>query len=119
MLNNKCAVKCNYCYADTYTTSSDLNFDDFCNLITECKTIGVRKIELIGGDVFVKPNWEEYISFLLNSGYPVDFLSTKKPLKESDVNKLINLQYRGDLQISLDTVDETYINHYYMLPMII
>lgn len=107
MLNNKCAVKCNYCYADTYTTSSDLNFDDFCNLITECKTIGVRKIELIGGDVLVKPNWEEYISFLLNSGYPVDFLSTKKPLKESDVNKLINLQYRGDLQISLDTVDET------------
>lgn len=105
MLNNKCAVKCAYCYADTYTKCDELSFNEFCNIIDECKNIGVRKIELIGGDVFAKPNWERFIEYILNSGYPIDFLSTKIPLSYSEICKLIITGFTGDLQISLDTIN--------------
>ncbi|OKY98644.1 MAG: radical SAM protein [Bacteroidales bacterium 43_36] len=110
MLNNKCAVKCAYCYADTYTKCNELSFNEFCNIIDECKNIGVRKIEIIGGDIFVKPNWEEYIGYVLSSGYPIDFLSTKKPLSHSDICKLIITGFTGDLQISLDTINPSIHN---------
>ncbi|MDE6227544.1 MAG: radical SAM protein, partial [Muribaculaceae bacterium] len=110
MLNNKCAVKCTYCYADTYTKCNELSFNEFCNIIDECKNISVRKIELIGGDIFVKPNWENYIEYILRSGYPIDFLSTKKPLSHSDICKLIITGFTGALQISLDTINPSIHN---------
>lgn len=107
MLTNRCAVKCHYCYADTYTKCKELSYSEFCNIITQCSNAGVRKIELIGGDIFVKPDWDKYISFLIDRKYDIDFLSTKKPLKANTINKLINLPYSGYLQISLDSVNPT------------
>lgn len=105
MLTNKCAVKCNYCYADTYTKCNELSYSEFCNIITECKSIGVRRIELIGGDIFIKQNWDKYISFLIKNQFNIDFLSTKKTLNASIIDKLLELKYSGFLQISLDSID--------------
>ncbi len=105
MLTNKCFVNCAYCYADRNTKSNDINFEVFLDFVRQAKALNVRYIDLIGGDILRKKNWDMYLKFLINNGFSPRFISTKKVVTEDDINKLINCNYKNEIQFSLDTLN--------------
>ena len=64
MINNKCTVDCTYCYADTVTKTNEVDLNIFEKVIKESYELNIQKIDLIGGDFFVKKEWWKYLKLL-------------------------------------------------------
>lgn len=106
MLNNRCVVGCEYCYADTKTSCTEIGIDLFKNIVNECKENNVRSVNIIGGDIFVKHEWWKYVTYLIKKDFNPSFLSTKKPLTKKELLMLKETGFSGILQLSLDSTYE-------------
>lgn len=106
MLNNKCAVHCNYCYADTLHKCHEISFEKFQEVIEECRKENMQGCEIIGGDFFVKRNWNKFLTCLIRNGFSPSFISTKKNLTKEELELLIKINYSGILQFSLDSFSQ-------------
>ena len=106
MLNNKCPVHCIYCYADTKYRSKELPFERFKEIIHECNTNNISECEIIGGDFFVKKDWNKYLQVMIDNKLPPPYLSTKNILNKDDIEILVQLNYTGVLQFSIDSLFE-------------
>lgn len=104
MLTNRCFTHCAYCYADLKTVSNNVHFDIFKELVLQAKSLNVRYIDLIGGDIFRKNDWNQYLQTLIEHGFSPRFISTKKPLTNNDLEKLHEIGYKNELQFSLDSM---------------
>lgn len=103
MVNNRCYTNCFYCYADKRNKiDCQIPFFRMKELIDEAVRLDVKNIDVIGGEFFLYEHWFELIDYLYSKGYH-PYLSTKKPMEESDVLKLKKLGVE-DIQISLDTL---------------
>lgn len=103
MVNNKCYTKCYYCYADKRNPiDCSIPFSRLKELIDESRKLDIKNIDIIGGEFFLYSNWYDLIQYLYNKDYH-PYLSTKKPMNESDVRKLKEINI-DDIQISLDTL---------------
>ncbi|MDP4202024.1 MAG: radical SAM protein [Bacteroidota bacterium] len=103
MVNNKCRTNCIYCYADRRNKiDCQIDFMRIKEIIYEAKTINVSSISVIGGEFFLYSNWKNLLLELKKYGYS-PYLSTKIPLKESDIKFLAEIEV-SDIQISLDTL---------------
>lgn len=106
MLTNTCVTKCCYCYADTCTkVKNHLSTERIFEIIREAKHIGVYNIFLIGGEVFLHPDWELILKKLTDNGFGPDTISTKVPITPRIVKGLKESGYKGILQLSIDTLD--------------
>lgn len=106
MLTNTCVTKCCYCYADTYTkVKNHLSTERIFEIIREAKRIGVYNIFLIGGEVFLHPDWELVLKDLTDNGYGPDTISTKVPVTPRIVKGLKHSGFKGTLQLSIDTLN--------------
>lgn len=102
MVNNICATDCIYCYQDkSRRLDCQIPLERIKELIQEARAINVRTFDVIGGEFFLYPYWEEVLGELKKQGYD-PYLSTKIPIDETVIKKLKSLGIR-DLQISLDT----------------
>lgn len=106
MINNKCAVHCIYCYADTSHKCHELPFDKFKGTIETCQKEDMQICEIIGGDFFFKKDWEKYLKCLIENGFTPPFLSTKKILTDNELQSLTDIGYSGVFQFSLDTLSQ-------------
>ena len=106
MLNNKCPIHCIYCYADTKYRSKELPFERFKEIIHECNTNNISECEIIGGDFFVKKDWNKYLQVMIDNKLPPPYLSTKNILNKDDIEILVQLNYTGVLQFSIDSLFE-------------
>ncbi|MDY6147957.1 MAG: radical SAM protein [Porphyromonas sp.] len=102
MPTNKCVTKCAYCYADTETQYNEMPLSRIKEIVEEAVSLGVGNLILTGGDIFTYKNWKELVTFLCEKGYKPDLLSTKYPLKKSDIELVKKLGIR--VQISLDSL---------------
>lgn len=103
MVNNKCYTNCFYCYADRRNKiDCKIPFSRMKELIDEAVKLDVKTIDVIGGEFFLYEYWFELVEYLYSKGYD-PYLSTKKPMEESDVLKLRKLDVE-DIQVSLDTL---------------
>ncbi|MBC8602227.1 radical SAM protein [Parabacteroides acidifaciens] len=103
MVNNRCYTNCFYCYADRRNKiDCQIPFSRMKELIDEAVKLDVKTIDVIGGEFFLYEYWFELVEYLYSQGYH-PYLSTKKPMEESDVLKLTRLGVE-DIQISLDTL---------------
>lgn len=106
MLTNSCVTKCVYCYADTQTkVKSFLSTDRLLNIIEEASSIGVKNINLAGGEIFLLKDWGVILKKLIEKGFSPDIISTKYPINESIIHELKCSKYRNRLQISLDSLN--------------
>lgn len=110
MLNNKCAVHCTYCYADILHKCNEIPFNKFQEVIENCKKENMQDIEIIGGDFFVKKEWNKYLKCLINNNFIPPFISTKKTLTANEIEQLIKTGYSGILQFSLDSLSQEKLN---------
>jgi len=104
MLNNKCASKCIYCYADTQTNVKQrISTLRILELIDEAKTLPVRLINLMGGEVFLHPDWFIILKKLVNADLSPDYISTKLPLSSKIIRLIQKTGFSNSVQISLDS----------------
>lgn len=103
MLNNVCATKCFYCYADKRMPQNcSIPFGRIADLISEAKNLNVINFDLIGGEVFLYPLWENVLECMIEHGY-YPFVSTKIPLSERTIESFS--KFNLPLQFSLDCVN--------------
>ncbi|MDR1346738.1 MAG: radical SAM protein [Bacteroidales bacterium] len=105
MINNRCFVDCEYCYADkSVKVTSPLPFSRIKELIHEASELGMRDVAIGGGEFFLYPHWPELIDELRAHEY-APYISTKYPLNEKMVQILKEKQV-SFIQLSLDTVNK-------------
>lgn len=106
MLTNKCVTKCKYCYADCTTRYNALTTEQIIEVIHEAHRLKMSHIDVIGGEVFCRKDWEVIIKELVDLDLSPNYISTKMPISKTIVEKLYNTGYKNVIQISLDALDE-------------
>lgn len=106
MLTNKCVTKCKYCYADKNTKYTPMSTDEVLHLIDDAKRLKMSYIDVIGGEVFCRKDWDVIIKKIVDNGLMPNFISTKMPIDEKTIKKLKSTGYNNVVQISLDSLDE-------------
>ena len=106
MLTNKCVTTCCYCYADTRTPIVErLRTSRICELIEEAGKLHMKHVNLIGGEVFLHPDWHIILKKAVDCNVEPEYISTKVPLTQEIVNRLLLTGYKGIIQLSLDTIN--------------
>ena len=104
MLNDTCCTNCIYCYADrSHHVKNLLPFDRMKAIIKEAYSLGMKSVDIDGGDFFLYPHWFELLQELRKYGY-VPIISTKFPITKEIVDKLLVAKIRK-IQLSLDSVN--------------
>lgn len=108
MLNNRCVTDCVYCYADTKTkTRKPLSTARILGLIEEAHTMQVRAVNLMGGEIFLHPDWFIILKKLVDLNMSPEYISTKLPINDRIIEDIKKTGYNNPLQISLDSVSPT------------
>ncbi len=103
MLNNNCVSNCMYCYADTKTkVKKSIPTARILELIEEAKTLPVCLINLIGGEIFLHPDWFVILNKLVDCNLSPEFISTKYPLTGEIIHSIQKTGFINPIQISLD-----------------
>lgn len=110
MLTNKCVTKCKYCYADKNTKYTPMSTDEVLHLIDDAKRLKMSYIDVIGGEVFCRKDWDIIIKKIVDNGLMPNFISTKMPIAEETIKRLKDTGYNNVVQISLDSLDEQVLN---------
>lgn len=110
MLTNKCVTDCSYCYADKATSYTPLSTSRCFEIIDEAKNLGVRNIDVIGGEIFLRKDWDLLIERMVRFGMSPSFISTKMPISDEIIKKILFTGYSNVIQISLDSLDEKILN---------
>lgn len=106
MLTNKCVTDCCYCYADRKSRSgAQLSTERICELIEEAGKLKMKCVNMIGGEVFLHPDWAQILKKTIDCHVEAEYVSTKMPLTKDIIEKLQQIGYKGIIQISLDTLD--------------
>ena len=111
MLTNRCQTRCQYCYADTTTRiARPLPTTRWLELIREAARLEVSNVNLMGGEVFLHPDWASLLQETVKLDVAPDFLSTKIPPTPAIIDRLQACAYKGVLQISLDAATDAVVN---------
>jgi radical SAM protein with 4Fe4S-binding SPASM domain len=103
MLNNSCIANCLYCYADKKTTvNNSLSTARILELIEEANSLPVHLINLMGGEIFLHPDWKIILKKLVDLNLSPEYISTKIPLTEEIIQSIIATGFTNPVQISLD-----------------
>lgn len=104
MLNNTCAADCVYCYADTKTKiQKRLETSRIMELIEEAHAMQVRAVNLLGGEIFLHPDWSIILKKLVDLNMPPEYISTKYPINADIIDAIKRTGYNNPIQVSLDT----------------
>lgn len=104
MLTDSCVTDCVYCYADkTHKVDKILPFDRVKEILAEAYSLGMRDVEVNGGDFFCYPYWKEIIPELHKYDYE-PYISTKHPITEEIIEVLKKNNIKS-IQLSIDSVD--------------
>ncbi|MBC8602231.1 radical SAM protein [Parabacteroides acidifaciens] len=108
MLTNQCVTHCKYCYADTKTKVRHLlPASRILALIQEAADLQVQQVALIGGEVFLRPDWEVILKELVRRDIAPGYLSTKIPFTAELLERLRKTGYSHIIQVSLDAVSSS------------
>lgn len=106
MLTNKCVTKCCYCYANTdKKVEKYIPTKRIIDIIREAKNLNFYNLNLIGGEVFLHKDWDIILGEMVANGFSPVSISTKVPLTDIIIDKLISTNYKGVLQLSIDSID--------------
>ena len=107
-LTDYCPRHCVYCFAgakfskEKMINSEFISVKRFKEIIIEASSIGVKEIEISGGDPFVLSNIFDYIDIMIKHFTGVWSVSTKAFLSKEDVKKLKNIGLK-EIQVSIDS----------------
>lgn len=76
-ITEKCQLRCTHCYADSGPDRGhgSMDLDDWRRVISESAELGIRQVQLIGGEVMTRPGWDKLVDHALNVGLTVEVFS--------------------------------------------
>lgn len=106
MLNNRCAVRCIYCYVDKRKSfTCQIPLKRIVELIREAREMGMRLFNPVGGELFTYKYWKELLMVLKENHFdPV--ITTKYPLNEKRIKELKDIGIKR-INLSLDTINRS------------
>lgn len=104
MLTNKCVTHCKYCYADKGKPYKSLDLSDVYKIIDNAKRLKVQEFDIIGGEIFCRPDWDLILNKLVENGMMPNYISTKVPITENIIKRLKRSGYNNVIQLSLDSI---------------
>lgn len=106
MITNECVTECKYCCADKAHTYEELTTNEIFEIIEEAKRLKILNIELAGGEVFCKKDWDIILKKLVDTDLSPNYISVKFPVTKKIAQLLDNTGYRNEVQISLDSMED-------------
>ncbi|MDE5662982.1 MAG: radical SAM protein [Muribaculaceae bacterium] len=110
MLTRSCVTSCGYCYADKQTTYTPLTTSRALEIIDSAKKLNVSYIDVIGGEIFMRKDWNILIKRMVEYDMSPSYISTKMPINKRIVSSLLDTGYQNVIQISLDSIDENILS---------
>lgn len=110
-LTNKCNIKCMHCYGD-YGNAKDqiMSLDNAKLLLTDLKNVGVRIIELTGGEITVHPHIKEILLHAIDLNFDqISFLTNGVSLSDEVMEILIENKEKVFVQIDMHSLNDDYL----------
>ena len=105
MLNNSCISNCLYCYADTKTkVKTSISTNRILELIEEARSLPVRLMNLMGGEILLHRDWAVILKKLVDSNLSPEYISTKYPLTDKTICIIQMTGFVNPIQFSLDAI---------------
>ena len=82
-LTGKCQLNCVHCYAESSPkgTHGTMTVEDWLRLVDETNELGVRMIQLIGGEPTLYPGWVSIVDYAISLGIEVEVYSNLVSVK--------------------------------------
>lgn len=71
-LTNRCNLQCVHCYTESHPRSGDrdlLTKEDYASLMTQARSLGCRKIQFIGGEPQLNPEFQALLAKAKTAGF--------------------------------------------------
>ena len=110
-VTDRCNFRCRYCmprerFGEEHTflpRRAYLSFEEIRKVVNACKPLGLEKVRITGGEPLLRPNLEELISNLKESGVEIA-LTTNASLLSGQVERLAEAGL-DRVTVSLDALD--------------
>ncbi|MCP4176368.1 MAG: radical SAM protein [bacterium] len=88
-LSLKCNFRCPYCYVpDKEALKDELTFKEVCDIISQAKELGARKIIILGGEPTLHPQFFKVIEFINHNGMKAEIFTNGSKITQNFANKL-------------------------------
>jgi radical SAM protein with 4Fe4S-binding SPASM domain len=103
-LTGQCNLRCDYCFASKKNTKcfkkKELSFKEWLSVIEQIKGIGIKEVDLIGGEPLMHPQIWEIIEAL--KGTEVAITTNALLINNQFIQKIIKNPHVKEVRISLD-----------------
>ncbi len=81
-----CSFSCNYCGSRAgRPAENELDTGECLDLVRQFRELGLRRVNLIGGEVFMRPDWKQIVSALAGAGIRVCIITNGFVLSDGDL----------------------------------
>lgn len=103
-----CCFQCAYCGSrGGIARENELTTDECLNVAGQLVELGCRRVSMIGGEVFMRPDWEKIVSALTSGGIRVCVITNGFRMTEKIVSALRRCRVES-VAVSLDGVAEVH-----------
>lgn len=108
-ITNACNLKCRHCYGKFGEKVDKIDIVRLKHLLDDLDNLGIKIIELTGGDISVYPNLYDLIEYSLQKNFQqISLLTNGHQLDSSIKEIIIKNKERIFMQIDLHSMDEEY-----------
>ncbi|MEH7670785.1 PqqD family peptide modification chaperone [Bacillus sp. JJ689] len=117
-ITNRCNVRCRHCYGDFGAVKAKvMSLDQIKSLLDDLDNIGVRLIELTGGDITVHPHLKEILLYALSLDFSqITLLTNGIALSDKVMDIIIKNNSKTFVQIDMHSLDDNYLAWFFKVP---
>jgi radical SAM protein with 4Fe4S-binding SPASM domain len=108
ILTNRCNLKCVYCgrneNEDNECIKNELTNEEWLKIFEDGKNIGLKKVNMTGGEIFCRKGCIELIEKTINLGLEVSIETNGTIIDEKQIKYLSKLKDNLSISISLDGI---------------
>ena len=110
ILTNRCNLKCIYCGRNENPNDSciddEISNDKWLKIFADAKTVGLKKVNMTGGEIFCRNDCVELIEKTIKMGLDVSIETNGTIISEAQIKYLSKHRKHLSISISLDGIKE-------------
>lgn len=108
LLTNRCNLSCVYCgrneNEDNSCAKQELSADEWISIFEDAKTVGLKKVNMTGGEIFCRKDVLEIIERTIDLGLDVSIETNGTIITEKQIEALSKFKNHLSISISLDGI---------------
>lgn len=108
ILTNRCNLKCVYCGRNENENNEcikkELTNEEWLKIFEDAKTVGLKKVNMTGGEIFCRKDCIELIEKTINMGLDVSIETNGTIINEEQIKYLSKFKDHLSMSISLDGI---------------